>query len=304
VLHAVCDVDVSALKLIKQAYPDVKTTVDLDELLQGPDEAVIIATPAHLHGPMCLKAISAGKHVFVEKPLALTVSEGREIAAAADREGVRVFVGHLLLYHPAVTRLRSLIASGAIGRVWHLRSRRLSLGKLRSHENVWWSFAPHDVALMLAIMREKPRSVTAMQTAFRDEAISDIAYADFEFQGGRSAHLEVCWSDPDKTARLDVFGTEGVLTLTDSRGASSLSLKTFTVSKDGNGKPVITRGTEQMLEYEGSEPLKAELLAFIDSIRTGVPAETDVHQGVAVLEALAMADEAACYKAASLEALA
>ena len=218
ILDSVCDLDESALAAVARLYPGVATTTRFEELLARQVQGVVIATPAHLHASMCLEAIAAGKHVFVEKPLALTVSEGEQIARAAAQAGLVVFVGHVLLYHPAVRKLRALLAEDVIGPVWHLRSRRLSLGKLRNHESVWWSFAPHDIALMLAIMGEEPRSVLSAQTASMIAEISDVAYADFQFSNNRSAHIEVCWLDPEKSARLDVFGAHGVITLKDARG--------------------------------------------------------------------------------------
>jgi UDP-2-acetamido-3-amino-2,3-dideoxy-glucuronate N-acetyltransferase len=291
-LDSVCDVNAGALESIRRLYPDVATTTEMGTLLARPIDAVVIATPAQFHSAMCLSAIAAGKHVFVEKPLALNIQEGKQIAGAAQAANVVVFVGHLLLYHPAVKKMRSLIAEGVIGNVWHVRSRRLSLGKLRSHENVWWSFAPHDIALMLTIMGEEPRGVVAAQTCARGVDISDMVYADFEFSAGRSAHIEVCWLDPEKSARLDVFGTKGVLTLTDSRKGCSLVLKPIMVSNDDQNLPIAVRGEEQHVDFDTTEPLRNEILAFAESVRTGKPAETDAQQGIAVLRTLAMAHEA------------
>lgn len=303
VLDSVCDIDENALGVVRQSYPTVATTTSLDVLLSRSIDAVVVATPAQFHAAMCLRAIDAAKHVFVEKPLALSVDEGKQVAVAADRAGLIVFVGHVLLYHPAVRRLRALIADGVIGPVWHFRSRRLSLGKLRNHENVWWSFAPHDVALMLAIMNEEPEWVVAAQAASGHAELSDVAYADFEFSEGRSAHLEVNWLDPEKSARLDVFGTRGVITLIDSRKGGSLTLKPTTITDDSRGMPVVLRAQEQNIDFAAEEPLRSEIIAFIDSVKTGMPAETNARQGVSVLNALAMAEEAAC-RQAKLRALA
>jgi UDP-2-acetamido-3-amino-2,3-dideoxy-glucuronate N-acetyltransferase len=303
ILDCVCDIDEKALEPVLARDPTITTTTKFEEALARPINAVIIAAPAQFHAGMCLEAIAAGKHVFVEKPLALSVDEGRKIASAADTAGVSVFVGHVLLYHPAIIKMRSLIADGAIGDVWHLRSRRLSLGKLRSHESVWWSFAPHDVALMLAIMGEEPKTAVAAQTCFRDAVISDVAYADFEFSGERSAHVEVCWLDPDKCARLDVFGTKGIATMTDSRNGSTLTLKPIVFSNDDRDLPTVKRGEEQRIEFDSEEPLKVELRAFVNSILTGTDSETNAQQGIAVLKALTMADEAAS-KRIKLRALA
>jgi UDP-2-acetamido-3-amino-2,3-dideoxy-glucuronate N-acetyltransferase len=302
VLDSVCDSDESVRANIHQSYPAVDTLVDVDAIFSRQIDAVVIATPAQTHASLCLSALRAGKHVFVEKPLALSVSEGEKIVKAAETAGRTVFVGHLLLYHPAVRKLRSLLAEGSIGRVWHLRSRRLSLGKLRAYESVWWSFAPHDVAVMLAVMGDLPRAVVAAQSS-RGGGLADVAYADFEFAGGRSAHLEVCWLDPERSARLDVFGDAGALTLADARTGSVLTRKQFSTTTDGSGGPVVTRGEESPVPFDDEEPLKAEVRAFIECVRTGKPSESSARDGVAVLEALAMADEASA-KRPELRALA
>jgi len=292
VLDSVCDPDESALETARQLYPSIVATTDLTDLLSRPVDAVMIAAPAKLHADITLSAIARGKHVFVEKPLALSVSDGQQVEKAARGAGLTVFVGHLLFYHPAVKKLRSMIAEGVIGDVWHVRSRRLSLGRLRTHENVWWSFAPHDVALTIAIFGEEPLGVSSAQTQGRGLPISDVAYADFQFSNGRTAHIEVSWLDPDKTARLDIFGKRGVLTFNDSRKGSSLTLKPFTISANEGGMPVAIRGEEQNIEFESLEPLKAEIQAFVDSIAVERLPETDASQGIAVLRALAMADDA------------
>lgn len=302
VLECVCDAEQATRDAVKRSYPGVETVADLNALLTRNVDAVVIATPAQTHAAICLSVLNAGKHVFVEKPLALSISEGERIADAAQVAQRVVFVGHLLLYHPAVRKLRALLADKKIGRVWHIRSRRLSLGKLRDHENVWWSFAPHDVALMLAIMGEEPQSAVAAQ-ARRKGTLSDVAYAEFSFSDGRSAHIEVCWLDPEKSARLDVFGDEGVLTLSDARAGSSLTLKPFSVGVDSLGKPKVSRGEEVSIEFGDEEPLKAEMRAFLDSVQAGRPSETSAQQGVAVLRALVMADQA-LMKRVDLRALA
>lgn len=298
VLDSVCDADPSALAPVRAGYPQAFVTTDFAELLRRPLDGVIIAAPAHLHAPMAMQALAARKHVFVEKPLALTTEQGEEVARAARAAGRQVFVGHLLLYHPAVKKMRALIGAGDIGDVYHVRSRRLSLGKLRRHETVWWSFAPHDVAVVLALMGEEPVAVSAAQTAFRSPKMSDVAYADFQFSGGRTAHIEVCWLDPQKSARLDVFGSAGVLTLEDSRQGTSLRLTRCGVSPDN--ALAVWRNEPEPIPIETIEPLKAELQAFLKSMATGQPSETDAEEGLAVIRSLKMADDAALHSAVDM----
>lgn len=293
VLGGVCDASPGVLENVRQQYPRVMTYREADALIAAPLDAVIIAAPAPLHAPLALQAIAAKKHTFVEKPLALTVEDGEAIARAGRAAGVQVFVGHLLLYHPAVQKLMELVSRRVVGDVWHVRSRRLNLGKVRTHEDVWWSFAPHDVALMMAILGAEPVRACAATSGHLAPDICDMAYADFEFEGGRSAHIEVGWLDPQKSQRLDVFGTDGVITLEDSRSGANLRVSPCGVRSDDFGSPRVWREDSYSVQTEVGEPLRREIEAFLRSADAGVPAETDAEAGVKVLRALAMADAGA-----------
>lgn len=296
VLDSVCDVNPAALDSVKTLYPSLTTLTSVAKLLARPIDAVVIATPAQLHAEMALDAIAAGKHVFVEKPLALTVEDGARVCVAAKAANLQLFVGHLLLYHPAVIKMRAMIAENAIGDIWHVRSRRLGLGKLRAYESVWWSFAVHDVALLLALMGDDPEHASAVQISRRVPEICDFAYADFTFPMNRSAHIEVGWLDPQKSARIDVFGTTGVLTLEDSRDGGTLKL-TECGPSDAEGRQLtVWRKDSVRVPFEGDEPLKAELLAFVRGLGNGEvrsAQDFDPHLAVGVLKALSMADAAA-----------
>jgi UDP-2-acetamido-3-amino-2,3-dideoxy-glucuronate N-acetyltransferase len=295
VLGSICDTNTAVLESLRAAYPGVALEAEFDGLLSRQLDGVIIAAPAHLHAQMCLKAIAAGKHVLVEKPLALTLEEGERIAAAARQARVTVFVGHLLLYHPAVKKMRSLLNENVIGDVWHLRSRRLSLGKLRSRENVWWSFAPHDVAVMLAIMGNQFSSVRASHSAFFRPSISDAVYADFTFSANRTAHIEVCWLDPDKSARIDVFGSTGAITFKDSRDGASLTMNRFQLIQNSDGTSSVQRDISSVVAFGPGEPLREEIKAFLEAVESGKEPESSAEAALPVLKALAMADQAAAY---------
>ncbi len=223
VLAAVCDTDLHALSSVRSAYHGTLLFCDLDAMLEHAKlDAVVIAAPAPVHAKLALRAIEAGKHVFVEKPLALCVEDAERVVNAAQQAGLTLFVGHVLLYHPAVRAMLEAVNEGRIGRVRHLRSRRLSWGRLRAHENVWWSFAPHDCALMIEIMKDAPASVSGHLSGYVQPDLGDFAYADFAFADGRSAHIEVSWLDPDKSSRIDVFGSEGTLRFIDAREGAKL----------------------------------------------------------------------------------
>ncbi|MFN2449887.1 MAG: Gfo/Idh/MocA family protein [Candidatus Baltobacteraceae bacterium] len=297
VLASVCDADLRALTEVRSKYSGVGLFCDLDQMLEHNKlDAVVIAAPAPAHAAIALRCIEAGKHVFVEKPLALNVPDAERVVEAAETAGLTVFVGHVLLYHPAVRAMLSAIEQGKIGRVRHLRSRRLSWGRLRAQENVWWSFAPHDCALMIAIMKDSPVNAAGSLSAYVRPGLGDFAYADYAFGDGRSAHIEVSWLDPDKSSRIDVFGSEGTLTFCDSREGGTLRLTQCGDRLNVRGEPELWRGETLTLEGEGSnadapaEPLRLELDAFIKAMRGGGHIPTGGREGLEVVRALEMVD--------------
>jgi UDP-2-acetamido-3-amino-2,3-dideoxy-glucuronate N-acetyltransferase len=291
VLRGVCDPDPAALTRIGSAYPMLQLESDPFRFLNEPYDALVIATPAETHAELATAAMRLGKHVFVEKPLALTPAEGLELSAIAEETGVVLFVGHLLLYHPAVRRLLELVRAGEIGEPWHVRSRRLSFGRLRRHENVWWSFAPHDVSVVLATFGAEPVASTSFLCGSLSDTIADVAYAQFTFPGGRSAHVEVNWLDPDKGWRLEVFGTAGVLSIRDGREGAVLTITRCGARPASESGNRLWREAAAPVAFEASEPLRAEVTAFLDAITKGAAFPTDARHGVAVLRALALADD-------------
>ena len=306
VLAAVCDSELRALDTVRSKYPGTALFCDVNAMFENAKlDAVVIAAPAPAHASLALAAIEAGKHVFVEKPLALSVDDAEHVVAAADRAGLTLFVGHVLLYHPAVRALLTCVNEGRIGRVRHLRSRRLSWGRLRSQENVWWSFAPHDCALMIEVMKDAPVNATGWLSAYVRPGLGDFAYADFAFADGRSAHIEVSWLDPDKSSRIDVFGSEGTLTFIDSREGPTLTLTPCGDRLNARGEPELWRGETINIELPGGEPLGLELEAFCRAIRGArdiIP--TDGREGLEVVRALAMVDQHATVYSYPLEAFA
>lgn len=289
VLVSVCDVDENKLAPLRNRYHELATTTDFSAMLKGPVDAIVIAAPAQLHARLAIEAINAGKHVFIEKPLALTVPDAEAVMKAAEACGIVVSVGHVVLYHPAVRELVNRLRAGGIGDLWHVRSRRLSFGKLRAHENVWWSFAPHDVSMMLELFQESPEYAQASALGRAVPGISDLVYTDYVFSGDRSAHIEVGWLEPSKAVRLDVFGTRGVLTLEDF-GTHATLTRTPCELRPGLPIPELWRGEAENVDFASGEPLRIELQAFIEAIMSNTTPITDVKHGVEVVRALAMAD--------------
>jgi UDP-2-acetamido-3-amino-2,3-dideoxy-glucuronate N-acetyltransferase len=293
-LAAACDPDLHPLEEVRSSFDDVKLFTDYTAMLDlGKLGAVAIAAPVQYHAAYALRALEAGLDVFVEKPLALSVNDGQAIVDAAERTGRKLVVGHVLLYHPVVQSMLKLVASGTIGEVRHVRSRRLSWGRLRSHENVWWSFAPHDVALMLELMGEEPESATGAAGAFVRPHIADVAHADFRFSGGRTAHIEVSWIDPVRCSQVDVFGSTGTLTFTDGRDGGQLLLTPCGDRLTSRGEPELYCGEPLRLETPAGSPLDNEIEAFARAVRGGRMPPTDGREGLAVVRTLAMVPELA-----------
>lgn len=288
VLAAVCDPDVRPLEAIRSQYDGVRVFTNYDAMLEEAQlDAVILASPAQHHAKMALAAVAAGKDVFVEKPLALNVSDAERVVEAAANAGRKLFVGHVLLYHPAVRTMFELIREGRIGDVRHVRSRRLSWGRLRAHEDVWWSFAPHDVAVMLELFGEDPAGCTFSTGAYVRPHIADLTYADFTFSMGRTAHIEVAWIDPDKTSRIDVFGSRGVLSFSDARAGARLVLTPGGDRLNARGEPELVREDAVELGVPAGEPLACELEAFFAYARDGQRPITHGEEGLAVVRTLA-----------------
>jgi len=292
-LAAVCDPSPDALADAAKMYPRLNRFEDVEDLLRDPLDAILIAAPEESHAQLALQCLAAGKHILVEDPFTLSVADAEAVAAAAVATGLHVFVGHTLIYHSAIRKLRATIASGTLGRIWHLRSRRGCLGNLQQHKSVWWSLASRDVSLMLALMGEDPSNVVGAHSGWLTARRPDIAYADFQFPYGRSAHVEVTWLDPNDIWHLDVFGTQGVVRLVETSESCRMELIRCGARSDERGVLDSWRGGTMEIPYERSEPLHDEVLAFLTSLRFGIAAETDANEGLAVVRTLALADRAA-----------
>jgi UDP-2-acetamido-3-amino-2,3-dideoxy-glucuronate N-acetyltransferase len=294
VLAAVCDADLHPLEEVRARYDGTKVFCDYRTMLElARIDAVAIASPAQLHAEMALQAIDAGLDVFVEKPLALEVADAQRVVEAAREKGRKLIVGHVLLYHPAVRTMLKMIADGVIGEVRHFRSRRLSWGRLRSYEDVWWSFAPHDVAVMLEVFGEEPSAVTCASGAFVRPHIADLTYADFRFSMGRSGHIEVAWIDPDKGSRIDVFGSTGVLTFRDGSAGATLTHARCGDRLNARGQAELWREEARAIEVPQGEPLSIELEAFCRTVRGGPLPPTHGEEALAVVRTVAMLSESA-----------
>jgi predicted dehydrogenase len=249
-------------------------------------QGVVIATPAETHFDLTAQALEAGKDVMVEKPLALTYEQGaRLVRLAGERERI-LMVGHVLEYHPAVVRLVELVQAGELGKVHYIYSNRLSLGKVRREENILWSFAPHDVAVILRLMGRMPFQVTACGGSYLQPNIADVTVTNLLFDNGVRAHIHVSWLHPFKEQRLVVIGSRKMASFDDVAKKLVLYDQRVDIKE---GQPVPVKGTGEEVPFPADEPLRLECLAFLNAIRTRTPPLTDGLSGLHVLQVLGAA---------------
>ncbi|MGB3500411.1 MAG: Gfo/Idh/MocA family oxidoreductase [Mesorhizobium sp.] len=291
-LAAIVDADENAARTAAAGYGVVAATFD-EVLADKPIDAVSLASPAGLHFAQARAALNAGKHVYVEKPLALDVSEAEELCALADSRGLTLMVGHLLQYHPIYVRLREMAAAGEFGRIHHVYSNRLSLGKFRTEENVLWSFAPHDISMILGLVGEEPEAVSAQGTAAFTSGIADLVSAQMRFPGGTRAHVLVSWMHPFKEQRLVVIGDKAMAVFEDSQPVWEDKLQVYRHAIDCSGAvPNPVKADAERVIVARSEPLKDECRHFVQCIETGERPRTDGREGLAVLRVLDAAERA------------
>ncbi len=283
-LAAVCDVTEAGRATARELAPDVPVLGDVAELLarEGLD-AVAIATPAETHHPVATAALEAGLDVFVEKPLALTYEDGARMVETARKRDRVLMVGHVLEYHPAVLELRRLIAAGELGKVRYIYSHRLSLGKVRREENALWSFAPHDIAIILRLLGNTPFQVTATGGSYVTPNIADVTVTDLLFDDGVRAHIFVSWLHPFKEQRLVVIGDKRMASFDDVNKQLVLYDQRVEVRE---GQPVPVKGDGKQVPFDAAEPLKLECQAFLDAVATRRPPLTDGESGLRVLSVL------------------
>jgi predicted dehydrogenase len=287
-LGMLCDSQESGRDLARKTAPGCRVTADLEDLLTAQDiPAVAVATPAETHFDVVQKCLEANKDVFVEKPLALTYEEGAQLVLLAKRKGRILMVGHVLEYHPAVLKLRELISAGELGKVRYIYSNRLSLGKVRREENILWSFAPHDIAVVLRLIGQMPFEVSACGGAYLQANIPDVTVTNLLFDNGVRAHIFVSWLHPFKEQRLVVIGSHKMASFDDVN--KKLILYDQRIEMNGPNPPIPSKGSGREVAYGSSEPLRAECEAFLDAVTTRSPPLTDGASGLRVLKVLQMA---------------
>src|SRR3989442_9749368 len=264
-LTLLCDEQGSVEASCKSDYENVSFCRDFRAVLSDPSiDAVALATPAVTHYEMAKAALEAGKDVLVEKPLAIDVKHGEHLVALAKANSRILMVGHILRYHPAILKLQELIRSGALGKINYLYSNRLNIGKIRTEENILWSFAPHDISVMLSLLNEMPTRVSCHGGAYLNQDVSDVTLSHFDFPSGVQAHIFVSWLHPVKEQRLVVVGSEKMAVF-DERAEEHQGLFPLKVRWYNRGAPA-GQGKGESLALGGLEPLREECQHFLDSV--------------------------------------
>jgi predicted dehydrogenase len=282
-LQLVCDTTEEGRSAAAATAPGCAVASDPEAVFSSPVPAVVIATPAETHFSLTRRALQAGKDVFVEKPLALTYEEGRQLVDLARARSRILMVGHVLEYHPGILKLRELVASGELGKVRYIYSNRLSLGKIRREENILWSFAPHDIAIILRLLGETPFEVVACGGTYVSPNIADVTVTNLLFDNGVRAHIFVSWLHPFKEQRLVVVGSKKMASFDDV----GKKLVVYDQHVDwSNGVPVPIKNGGMEIPFPPDEPLRNECLAFLSSVATRQQPLTDGESAVAVLKVL------------------
>ena len=289
-LTAVCDIDPKVRERVARQYPAALVTGDVAALLAAVD-AVVVASPAATHATIALQAIDAGKAVLVEKPFALSAKDAEAVARRGAERGVPVLAGHLLVYHPALERLREMVQKGELGKVFYLYGLRVNLGQVRKDENALWSFGPHDVSVALYLLDEQPIRVAAHGKSYLQPAIEDVVFLTMEFATGVLAHVQMSWLDPHKERKLTVVGAKKMVVFDDMEPREKLRI----YDKGVERPPEYGSFGESLAIREGDifipriptvEPLAAELAHFVRAAQGLETPRASAEDGVRVVRVL------------------
>ena len=284
-LVAICDPDIDLAKAISETYK-VKNLSFNNILKDQSIEGVVLAVPASLHAKMSIKALNAKKHVFVEKPISLNQSEAKKMIECSKNNNMHLMVGHLLQYHPIFIMVKKLVVDNQLGKLKYVYSNRLSLGKVRSEEDVIWSFAPHDISMILSLVQEPVKSVKSKINSIIREDIADNAIIHLEFESGLKAHVSVSWINPFKEQKLVIIGDKAMAVFDDTKPwDEKLGIYDHKISKDGY-QTYTDKADIKYVNVKYAEPLKEECLYFLNLIAGNVPPLTDGLEGAKVLSVL------------------
>jgi predicted dehydrogenase len=284
-----CDASETARERWRPSFPGTRFTADLGDLLDDVElDAIVLATPVPTHADLAEAVLRAGKHCFVEKPLAQSVADAERAVAAARESGKILMVGHLLEYHPGVTKLKEIAVAGDLGDIHYIYSNRLNLGKLRADENALWSLGAHDVSVVLHLAEEEPHEVEARGESYVRQGIEDVVFGFLRFPSGLAAHLHLSWLDPHKERRFTIVGSKRMATFDDMDIERKVTVydKTYGENASSYGEYITRSGDIHSPAIDNREPLRLECEHFIESIRANTRPRSDGDAGLRVVRVL------------------
>jgi predicted dehydrogenase len=289
---SICDSNPPRLGQQRRLYPQAFATDNYEAVLRDSRvDAVALATPAPLHYEMARSALLAGKHVYVEKPITLTVPHAEDLVETAARKGRKLMVGHLLEYHPAVALMRDLVESGQLGEIYYVYCQRLNLGVVRRNENAFWSLAAHDISVILHLFGREPDRIAAHGACFLQEGIEDVVFANLHFPDGRIAEIHVSWLDPHKERKMVLVGSRKMLVFDDMHPSEKIRIFDRGASLAFGGTSElqtisVRHGDIYIPHIDNQPPLDVETQHFIDSIRYDTKPQSDGEDGLRVVRVL------------------
>jgi predicted dehydrogenase len=305
-LLACADVDPSHLSEAARAYSFQQTATDYRELLGNPLlDGIVVATPARSHYQIARAVLEAGKHVLVEKPLAMTSAEAEDLAACARARDRVLMVGHTFQYNPAVWKIKELLASGAIGDLYYIYSNRVNLGRVQLDINALWSIAPHDISILLYLLESLPLTVSARGATFVSEKVEDVVFVLLTFPNNVIAHIHASWLDPSKTRQMTLVGSEKMIVYDDVDPEAKLKIYDKGVYKRGAAfgefQLRVHSGDIHIPRIDLTEPLRNECRHFIECIRGHSQPQTDAENGLRVVRVLGAAQQSLEQNGATVE---
>ncbi|HGE71442.1 TPA: Gfo/Idh/MocA family oxidoreductase [Candidatus Poribacteria bacterium] len=287
-----CDIDEKSLKNVQSQYPGIKTTKQYSDLIDDPEiQAIIISAPAIKHYEFAKLAIQNNKHVFVEKPLTLNIPDAEDLVRLAKEKNVKLMVGHLMEYHPAIEKLKQMIQNNELGEIYYIYSQRVNLGRIRKDENALWSLAPHDISIIMYLLESEPVMVNAIGKSYIQDGIEDVAFLNMTFPNNIMAHVQLSWLDPHKIRMTTIVGSKKMAVFNDMD--TSEMIKVYDKGVENNSSPgsfgesLVLRFGDVVVPYiKMVEPLRLECQHFIDCIINDKQPRSDGIDGLKVVKVL------------------
>lgn len=287
-LYGVVDNNISAINNIKTTYPDVKTFDNILDAMNNEVDGFVIATPAPTHFKLAKDLIENKYNLLIEKPMTLNSEDAKKLVDMSSKYGTKLMVGHILLFHPAIIKIKELIDQNKIGKLQYIYSNRLNLGKVRTQENVFWSFAPHDISILQYLVKSYPIEVKSHGSSFLQPGIHDTTMTHLSYNDNIKAHIYLSWLHPFKEHRIVVIGSDGMLSFEDSSQSKEIIFYDKKVTFNDN-IPIEKNGAEEIIFYDEKQPLKEELKYFISSFDNKNMNKSDASNGFDVIKILEQA---------------